>query len=137
MNGPEPDGKEYLGRGWAFPVRWTQGRVDLVASENDIRQAIGLLLRTGSDERIMHPDFGAGIDDYVFAPRNAETQFRIQEEVRRALVRWEPRITVEKIEAEIRDEDEARVDVHVDYRIDPHRRPQSLVFPFYLQSGGV
>jgi phage baseplate assembly protein W len=138
MNEGELAGKEYLGRGWSFPVRWSPATkaVDLVAAEEDVRQAILILLRTGVDERVMQPGYGAGIDRFVFQPRSSETQFRLQQDVERALLRFEPRIIVDRVAAEPNSEDDARLDVQIDYRIDAHRRPQSLVFPFYvLQTG--
>ncbi|MGZ4387764.1 MAG: GPW/gp25 family protein [Gaiellaceae bacterium] len=129
-----PLASEVLGRGWSFPPRWDgSGAVELVEGEEDVRQAILILLRTGLRERVMHPDYGVGIDRYVFAGQTAETRFRLQEDVRRALVRFEPRVLVDKVEATESTGDEARIDVVIEYRIDPHRRPTSLVFPFYLQ----
>jgi phage baseplate assembly protein W len=125
---------EVLGRGWAFPPLWDEtGAVGLVDGEDDVREAILLLLRTALRERVMQPTYGVGIDRYVFAEQSAETRFRLQEDVRRALVRFEPRVVVERVEAEPAASDDARIDVLIQYRINPHRRPQSLVFPFYLQ----
>jgi len=139
MNESELAGKEYLGRGWSFPVRWQPSgdprrgaEVELVAAEEDVRQAILILLRTGVDERVMQPGYGAGIDRFVFQPNSSETQFRLQQDVERALLRFEPRIIVDNVTAEPNPEDEARLDVQIDYRIDAHRRPESLVFPFYV-----
>lgn len=133
MSDADLAGKEYLGRGWAFPVRWTREHgLVLVEAEEAVRQAVLLLLRTGIDERVMRPGFGAGVDRYVFAERTEETAFRLQEDVRRALVRWEPRVVVDRLETTISADDVARIDVQVEYHVDPHRRPQSLVFPFYL-----
>ncbi len=129
-----PQPLEHLGRGWGFPVRWSAaGSVGLVEAEDDVREAILLLLRTAPDERVMRPGYGAGVDRYVFAARSPETQLRLQEDVRIALIRHEPRIRVERISAELPEDDEARIDVVVDYRLDEHRPRQSLVFPFYLQ----
>lgn len=140
MNEAQLAGKEYLGRGWSFPVRWqvpdpdapADARVDLVAAEEDVRQAILILLRTGVDERVMQPGYGAGIDRFVFQPNSSETQFRLQQDVQRALLQFEPRIIVDAVSAEPNPEDDARLDVRIDYEIEPHRRPQSLVFPFYV-----
>lgn len=134
----EPLATEVLGRGWAFPPRWLPRPggdigVTVVEGEEDVRQAILLLLRTALRERVMHPDYGVGIDRYVFAEQSAETRFRLQEDVRRALVRFEPRVIVDRVEASEGNGDEARIDVLIEYRLDPHRRPASLVFPFYLQ----
>jgi uncharacterized protein len=125
---------EVLGRGWAFPPHWdAAGVVALVEGEDDVREAMLLLLRTALRERVMQPTYGVGIDRYVFAEQTAETRFRLQEDVLRALIRFEQRIVVERVAAESAAGDESRIDVLIQYRIDPHRRPQTLVFPFYLQ----
>lgn len=129
---------EQLGRGWSFPVRWSRdaegrGAVELVEGEADVRQAILVLLRTGVDERVMRPRFGAGVERYVFAPASGQTMFGLQEDVRRALLLGEPRIIVDRVEALEGSDGDGRIDVHIDYRLEPHRRPQSIVFPFYIQ----
>jgi phage baseplate assembly protein W len=128
-------GDEHLGRGWSFPPRFGTGGVELVEGEEDVRQAIMLLLRTALRERVMHPDFGVGIQRYVFAARTAATSFRLQADIERALVRFEPRAIVERVEATVPEGDEPRIDVLIEYRLDEHHRPQSLVFPFYLEGG--
>ncbi|MEE8526284.1 MAG: baseplate protein, partial [Thermoanaerobaculia bacterium] len=73
MNEENRDGKDYLGRGWAFPPRWRRQPKDdlpvgavLVRAEEDVRQAILIILRTGLlGDRVMLPEFGAGVDRYV------------------------------------------------------------------------
>jgi phage baseplate assembly protein W len=127
---------DHLGRGWGFPPRFGgPGGVVLVENEEDVREAILLLLRTGLRERVMHPEFGVGIQQYVFAERTAETCFRLESDIERALVRFEPRVIVDRVEATIPDEDEPRIDVLIEYRLDEHHRPASMVFPFYLDTG--
>lgn len=137
------DGKDYLGKGWRFPPRWRREAgekgpvgVELVRAEEDVRQAILIILRTGVGERVMHPTFGAGIDRYVFAPRTVDTCFRLREEVEKALLLWEPRIVLEEVSCTPSDDDTGRINVFVEYRIDRHRRPESLVVPFYVGEAG-
>jgi Bacteriophage baseplate protein W len=136
MNG-DPAGAGHLGRGWAFPVRWRRGPqahgVEMAAGSEDVRQAILLLLRTGVDERVMQPGFGAGVDQFVFAPRSGDTMFELQQLVERVMLRWEPRVEVLGVEARPSPHHEARIDVLIEYRVESHRRPSSLVFPFYVQ----
>jgi len=126
---------DHLGRGWAFPPRFGRAGVTLVEGEEDVREAILLVLRTALRERVMHPDFGVGIQRYVFAERTADTCYRLQSDIQRALIRFEPRVIVERVEATLPGEHEARIDVLIEYRLDEHHRPNSLVFPFYLESG--
>jgi phage baseplate assembly protein W len=95
-------------------------------------EAMQLILRTLQGARAMRPDFGAGVDRYVFAPRTDEACFRLAADVRRALLLSEPRVIVDRVEAAPAGDDGNRIDVLVEFRLDRHRRPSSLVFPYYL-----
>ena len=128
--------KEYLGRGWAFPPRWGGDGVATTAAEEDIRQAIRIILRTIPGERVMRPDFGADVDRYVFAERTVATAAMLESDVHKALLRWEPRISLESVRAELSPDEESRIDVFIDYTIDALRRPDSLVFPYYVNQKG-
>jgi hypothetical protein len=124
----------HVGVGWRFPVRWQPGgAVETETGETKLAQAMALVLRTAVGSRVMRPDFGAGVDRYVFDPRTDQTCFRLAFEVRQALLLWEPRIIVDAVDAVANDSEGNRIDVTVVFRIDPHRRPSSLVLPFYLQ----
>lgn len=124
-----------VGRGWAFPPRWvgTPATVVMSDGEQHIREALVVLLRTMLGSRVMRPGLGAGIDRYVFEPRSADACHRLSDDVRRALVLGEPRVIVDTVEAVPALDSDDRVDVTVEYRIDRHRRPTSLVLPFYLE----
>ena len=52
------------------------------------------ILGTAPGERPMRPDFGCGIHDLVFQANTAALRGLVQQQVREALVRWEPRIDV-------------------------------------------
>lgn len=128
---------EHLGRGWRFPVRWEWsaeggGGIRTVQGEEDVREAIRILLETGLGERVMRPDYGAGIDRYAFETASRQTCFRLASDVRRLLVRWEPRVIVDAVNCHP-DSVDGRIDVEIVYRVDPHRRPDNLVYPFYLE----
>lgn len=62
MNDPD-----FLGRGWQFPLVTQAGRVLLAADEDDIKQAIRIILQTAKGERLMLPDFGSDLYTLVFA----------------------------------------------------------------------
>lgn len=125
----------HVGVGWAFPVRWgAPGPAVAQATGIDkVKQSMILILRTAVGGRVMRPDFGAGVDRYVFASRSDQTCFQLAFEVGQALLRWEPRVIVDRVDAVPVGDAEARIDVTIEFRIDPHRRPSSLVVPFYLQ----
>lgn len=128
--------KAHLGVGWAFPVVPVGGRLRYARFEEDIEQAIQLVLLTAQGERVMLPRFGAGARDLVFEPNTAPTHRAIEERVRRALVDWEPRIDVERVEVTAADATPNLAMIHVDYVVRATNTFYNRVFPFFLLEGG-
>jgi len=127
---------DFLGRGLVFPPRMLEGaappRLEMNQGEAHIHQSIILILATAPGERVMRPDFGCGIHDLVFSPDNATTAGLLADEVRHALIRWEPRIDVLDIEPQPRgDGNIILIDVH--YRVRSTNNLFNLVYPFYLE----
>lgn len=126
----------FLGTGWRFPVQTVDGvAVELSASERDIEESIQLILRTSKGERVMRPDFGCGIHDYVFATIDTTTLTLIESTVEEALIEWEPRIDVLNVAADRTGLDRGRLPIRVDYRIRSTNTERNLVYPFYLGTG--
>ena len=56
-----------LGSGLAFPLRVdARGGLALAHEDEDVREAIQVILGTAPGERPMRPEFGCGIHDHVF-----------------------------------------------------------------------
>jgi len=127
--------KPFLGVGWAFPPSLTGGSLRFARYEEDIEQAIQIVLLTSRGERVMLPEFGAGLRDFVFEPNSDATRARIQESVRKALVDWEPRIDLERVEVTESDEGPNVVLIHVDYVVRATNSFYNRVYPFYLLEG--
>jgi phage baseplate assembly protein W len=136
-----------VGIGWAFPPTWELQRpeggpplapVTLEVSDGHehITQALVIHVRTLLGSRVMRPEFGADADRYVFEPRTSAVCHRLADDVRRALVVGEPRVIVDRVLAEPAGPAEDRIDVTVEYRIDRHRRTESLVIPYYAGGQG-
>lgn len=124
--------ERFIGRGWAFPMRIdATGGIGMVEREQEIEQAIRLVLGTAPGERPMRPEFGCGIHDYVFAPGDGTTAGRIAYEVRAALRRWEPRIEVTDVLVAFDTEDAGVLYIDVHYTIRASNDRRNLVFPFY------
>jgi len=86
----------FIGAGWSFPLRTrATGGLALVRGDRELEEAIWLILSTAPGERPMRPEFGCGLNDFVFAPADSSTASLIVTEVRRAITRWEPRVTLD------------------------------------------
>ncbi|MBE3638372.1 GPW/gp25 family protein [Mangrovicoccus algicola] len=129
---------DFLGTGWQFPIRVNgRGGLGWASGAEAVAQAIWIILATPRRSRIMEPDFGCGIHDFVFAPNNAATRAGIETEVRRALIRWEPRIDVLSVRAtEHRDAPNTLL-VEVSYRIRANNAAHNIVYPFYINEGAA
>lgn len=131
----DPTDKAFLGVGWNFPVRVDSGEATLAAYEEDIRQAILLILETAKGERVMRPDFGAGLHRLVFEPLNTTTIALAKHTVEQALILWEPRIDSLSVQASTGGLGSTRLDIEVRYRIRTTNTFYNLVYPFYLREG--
>jgi phage baseplate assembly protein W len=126
--------KDFLGRGWKFPVAVdAAGRIALSEYEDDVREAIRIILMTAKGERVMQPDFGAGLYDFVFASMSSTTLGRIQRTVQDALVKWEPRVQVTGVSVEPDQGEIGKLLINIDYRVRATNTRFNLVFPFYLK----
>jgi phage baseplate assembly protein W len=122
----------FVGRGWAFPVRTDRtGTIALVGREQEIEEAMRLVLGTAPGERPMRPEFGCRIHHYVFGSADATTASLIAYEVEESLKRWEPRVEVMKVEVGFDQTEAALAYIDIQYRIRHTNSPRNLVFPFY------
>lgn len=130
------DPRAFLGSGWAFPfaVR-ADGTPSTVEHEEDVRQAIRIILGTEPGERVMRPDFGAGLGSFVFEPVSATTIAGVRTRVRDALVDWEARIDVLDVAVTTDPELRNRLFIDVGYRVRATNSLHNLVYPFYLDEG--
>lgn len=129
--------KDFLGTGWCFPPMIdSAGEFATVAHEEDIRQAIRIILGTSPGERVMRTDFGAGLKDFVFEPVNTTTMTLIQHRVEEALLRWEPRIDLKTVSVSPDGRLLYRLLIHISYRVRSTNKFDNLVYPFYLAQGG-
>jgi phage baseplate assembly protein W len=130
--------REFLGRGWAFPVGFDMatGAVAIAEYEDDVKQAIRIILGTAPGERVMRPGFGCGIYDMVFELIDAATLTRVTNLVTQALTLYEPRIELFGVKVDPYQAAEGRLDVSIDYRVRSTNQAGNLVYPFYFREGG-
>jgi phage baseplate assembly protein W len=128
--------QEFLGVGWKYPVQLEDpGEISMSRYEEDIREAIMMILGTVPGERVMRPEFGCGIHRYVFAPNNTRTASLVRFDVEEALNRWEPRIELEAVTVQPDPADAATLRISIDYTVRATDSRFNLVYPFYLARG--
>ena len=128
----------FIGQGLSFPLKTTaSGSIALVGHDQELRESIRLILGTAYGERPMRPEFGCGIHDYVFESVDAYLVGRLEQEVRRALDRWEPRIDVVSVELSLEPSREGGllnelVVIDITYQLRATSDVRNLVYPFYV-----
>ena len=131
----ETKSKAFLGQGWNFPIALDEsGKLRQATYEDDVQQAIRIILGTARGERVMRPDFGAGLKPLVFEPINTTTVSLVKHRVEEALITWEPRI--DNITVQVSAEPRVgRLMIDVRYRLRQTNTFYNLVYPFYLLEG--
>ena len=127
---------EFLGKGFKFPIRLNgRGGLSYVAAEESIAEAIWIIISTPLGSRVMEPEFGCNIHDYLFAPNNPNTIAAIVHSVQAALVRYEPRIDVMDVRAHSHPETPNTLLINIDYRVRANNAQLNLVYPFFINEG--
>lgn len=131
--------KDFLGRGWAFPVGLDSrtGAVQQAAYEDDVHQSILIILQTARGERRMRPDFGCGIHELVFTALDTATIQAVKASVLDALTRYEARIEIQNVAVDASLAIDGQLLISLDYRVRATNQAGNLVYPFYFQEGGV
>jgi len=132
------DSKSFLGKGLSFPlsVDPKTGKIAMVSHEEDIKQAVGIIIKTYVGERVMRPDFGSRALDYVFESDSQDFSLSVVNEITSALVAWEPRIEDINVSTDMKEGgDRSRAVVTVSYKVRSTNNYFNLVYSFYLQEG--
>ncbi|MBX3630934.1 MAG: GPW/gp25 family protein [Nitrosomonas sp.] len=133
------DNKSFLGTGWAFPPQFTQqGSVKRVTAEDDIRESLFILLSTNPGERIMQPTFGCGLKSHVFEAIDESAVTVIIDLIRRAILFFEPRISVEHIAVDSENQENqlnGLVRINITYIVRATNNRHNIVYPFYFSEG--
>lgn len=133
----EINDKAFLGTGWAFPPSFDNksGGVKMVSAETDICQSLQILLATSLGERVMQPTYGCNLDDYVFEPLSSAIASSMKEQIRTAILYHEPRILLNRLDLDLDQQLEGRLNLTVDYTVLNTNSRFNIVFPFYLKEG--
>ena len=128
--------KSFLGIGWSFPPTFEKnsGTIEMVSEFQDIEQSLHILLSTSLGERVMQPEYGCNLKDYLFEPLNSSVIGYIKDRVENAILYYEPRIIAEEISVTAQDSFdliEGKFTISVDYTIPETNSRYNYVFDFY------
>ena len=126
----------FVGRGFSFPLRIdSSGSMALDSGAADIEKSIRVILSTAPGERPMRPYFGCAIWDLLFEPINPNTLGLMEDAVREAMSRWEPRAAIDEVMITPDETGLGAVTINIGYTIRSTNDRRNLVHPFYLIPG--
>ncbi len=122
----------FLGRGWAFPVRFDeeQSSVSMVGGIEDIEESLKILLKTLPGQRVTHLEYGCKLRDLIFSPIDRNLSFLIREAVGNAIEKFEPRIELKDVFLNKEEEQEGKIFLELTYIVKLTNSRYNLVYPF-------
>lgn len=108
-----------MSTGWKFPfaISTEHGRVEVSELKENIRESVKIILLTEPGERMLHPEFGTKLHQFLFENIDRQTQEMIEREVRHSLQMWENRIWNIEVSADAEEERQGMLRVAVSYEI--------------------
>lgn len=131
--------KAFLGVGWSFPPEFHRHAnalgVKMVAQEADIAESLRILLSTRPGERLMQPSYGCGLHAKVFETINESTVTELKDLIERAVLFFEPRISLDDIDINTEDMLEGVLKIQLNYSVRKTNSRSNIVYPFYYLEG--
>lgn len=129
--------KSFLGTGWGFPPQFdnTLSAVNMISDVEDINSSLGILLSTRQGERVMQPTYGCNLDELVFEPLTTTFKTYIKDLIATAILYYEPRIDVNRIELDDSEELQGKVLITVEYTVRSTNSRFNFVYPYYKTEG--
>lgn len=124
----------FLGRGWSFPPVLTEDGVRMSSYEKDIEESLRILFSTSPGERVNRYDYGCPLRRYAFEPITTQTITRMRNDITRAVILFEPRITLEEVSFEEQPE-KGLLLIRLAYTVVRTNNRGNMVYPFYLNEG--
>ena len=107
----------------------------MVSAELDIQQSLQILLATAPGERVMQPTFGCGLKGKMFENFNESSATLMKDLIQRAILFFEPRVSVDKIDIREQDVQAGEVIIDIAYIVRATNSRHNMVYPFYFREG--
>lgn len=136
-NNKNKEENHFLGSGWAFPVTFSAGnhQLGLTGYEQNVNEAINIILLTNTGERSLNPRFGSGLQQFFFRRMDETLKGEITDVVKFSLMHNEPRITVLEITVVYADISSGLIEIRIVYLFNQTNTRHNYVFPFYIKEG--
>ncbi len=130
---------QFLGTGWGFPPVFNKSAksmgVAMVSHEEDINESLRILLGTAPGERVMYPAYGCGLKQRVFENFDNSAMTELKDTIKRAVLFFEPRITLESIDVDTQEIYQGCIRFNLNYTVRTTNNRSNVVYPFYFNEG--
>ncbi len=115
-------------RGWGFPIKVDSdtGRIMTVEDNENIKQAIKVILLTQIRERKIVPEFGTNIKSFLFNIVDPIFVSDLKKSVTRALEKWESHIVDLNVSVSTNGGSASTVIINIDYITDISPNPERV-----------
>lgn len=120
--------------GWPLLPEPSDGAMAYPDLADSVRQSIKIILLTRPGELLLHPNFGAGLEEFLHEPNILLTRRRIRDRIVESLQRWEPRIFLDQVEVWEVPNRPDRTRVEIFYRLKRTGASANLVLDVMLGS---
>lgn len=129
--------KDFLGGGMKFPLQIDKrtGKIAMSEHEENIAEAIGIIIGTSMGERVMRPFFGSNVAEYAFSPTAYSAQESVAYDVQQQLLLQEPRIVDVRVSCREESGVTGRLIIDVSYTVRSTNNRYNRVYPFYNTEG--
>lgn len=101
--------------GWPLDAPRADGRLSYAADAQCLRDALWNVLMTNPGERLMQPDFGAGLGQWVGQPNTESTRQLMASTIKTAVGKWEQRVALSNVSVTADPNDMANVIITLSY----------------------
>lgn len=108
----------------APPIGWPllgvpddNGMLAWPSLERSVADGLRALLSTRPGELLMHPDYGAGLQEFLHEPNTLAVRARLQARIGAAVARHEPRVQLDRVDVREDEADPATVRIELHYRL--------------------
>ncbi len=129
----------FLGMGWSFPPKFNRdvGGIETVFDEEDIHQSLEILFSTRPGERLMQPDFGCELSQFLFEEVSQSLITAIRGIISDAIISHEPRIKLNNVDISESETTSGLLLISIDYTIRSTNSRFNLVYPFYVNEATI
>lgn len=131
------ENKRFMGTGLKFPfsIDPATNKIAMSSAEDDIKEAVRIILKTNLGERVMLPEFGTPANEFVFSDNRSEQMSALEMLVKESLERWEPRIMDIEVEVSGDIQSKEYIEINISYVVRTTNNQFNMVYPFYMMEG--